>query len=110
MNLAKAQTIRLQVDEIRSELIGEIKEVMRDRERIDFVNEDGDIIADVAVGFRDPEYKTFPEVDAIVNTERGIVIQCNNCGEAYDIDLDDVELSTDDLAALVCGMYKILEK
>lgn len=113
MNLAQAQTIRLQVNELHSELIGEIKEVMRDRERIDFVNEDGDVIADMAdlaIGFWDPEYKIFPNVDAVVNTARGIVIQCDRCGEPYDIDLDSVELSTSDLANLVCGIYKILER
>lgn len=110
MNLAQAQTIRLQVNELHSELIGEIKEVMRDRERIDFVNEDGDIIVDLAVGFWDPVYKIFPNVDAIVNTAKGIVIQCDRCGKPHDIDLDSVELSTSDLANLVCGIYKILEK
>ena len=75
--------------------------------------EDGEVIADMAdlaVGFWDPVYRIFPNVDAIVNTAKGIVIQCDRCGKPHDIDLDSVELSTSDLANLVCGIYKILER
>lgn len=102
------QKIKLTIAELRCELVGEILEVMKDRERIDFINENGETLAFVAVGFRNQEYNVFPAVDAIVKTKSGIVLQCNVCGEDYEIALVDVELSTDDLAEVACAMYKVL--
>lgn len=98
------------IKNIKESLIADINEMMANREIMDFCSEDGEAIVDeVAIGFRDAETETFPNIDAVVKNDGKIFLQCDVLGSDYEIALTDVEISLEDLFTIAKGMHKVLE-
>lgn len=96
--------------ENKKALLEDIENMMENREVMDFCTPDGELIVDeVAIGFRDKETETFPNVDAVVKKDGGIYLQCNILGSDYELWIKDVEVSYEDLITIANGMHKVLE-
>lgn len=102
--------IEAEYDSLRNRVYNDIHKIIRTHDRVDFCDEDGEIVFDLAVGALNAETKSYPNVNAVVLDEkRGIIVQCDLLGSDYEISLDDIELSLGDLVGILKGMHEILK-